>query len=131
MKPSSGHFKNTSGEKALSNQEKIDIVQSINEGKTNVIPDTISQIDHIFREGDGHISFSKENVKKLSNLINNDNNLVLEKDKYGNSWYAKTNPDGTQSWGTVYGGKLRNGGVNSSPKEVDPETGLSNNNFNN
>lgn len=46
---------------------------------------------HIFREVEGHLTFSEKNVKIISKLINNDKNITLEKDKNGNTWYSKTN----------------------------------------
>ena len=50
---------------------------------------------HIFREDEGHLTFSEKNVKIISKLINNDKNITLEKDKNGNTWYSKTNEDGS------------------------------------
>ena len=35
----------------------------------------------IFREYEGHLTFSDKNVKIISKLINNDKNITLEKDK--------------------------------------------------
>ena len=62
---------------------------------------------HIFREVEGHLTFSEKNVKIISKLINNDKNITLEKDKNGNTWYSKTNEDGRQIWGKVYNGTLK------------------------
>lgn len=69
----------------------------------------------------------KENVKTISDLINNEDNLTLDKDKYGKSWYTKTTDEGYQLWGTVYNKKLSDGGLNRIPIKINPETGLSKN----
>ena len=130
MKPSSGHFSKTSGSKALHLQSRIDIINNVNVGKKNKIPITSSQIDHIFREKEGHLKFNDKNVKTLSNLINNDKNLVLSKDSNGNSWYSKIKSDGTQIWGKVHGNKLSNGGINKTPISLDSKTGFDKNPFN-
>ena len=127
MKPSSGHFSNTSGSKAISSQHKIDIVNDVNTGKNNKIPNTISQINHIFRESEGHLTFNEKNAKTLSNLINNDKNVVLSQDSNGNCWYSKINSDGSQTWGKVHGNKLSNGGINKTPIKLDPYTGFDKN----
>ena len=129
MKPSSGHFNNTSGNKAYTSQQKIDIINSVNEGKTNKIPNTIAQIDHIFRDDDGHLSFSEENVDIISNLINNDKNKVLDSDKNNNSWFESIKSDGSQLWGKVHDNVLSDGGLNKTPKELDEDTGFDKNPF--
>lgn len=127
MKPPSGRFDNTSGLKSYTQQQKIDIVKKVNEGKTNTIPDTIAQIDHIFRDDDGHLPFSEENVNTISKLINNDKNIVLDEDKHGNTWYSSDQSDGSQLWGKVHGHKLSDAGKNDTPRETNPDTGLDNN----
>ena len=114
MKPSSGLYKNTSGTKALKQNNKENIVKSINKNKVNKIPEKVSQIDHIFREDEGHLTFSEKNVKIISKLINNDKNITLEKDKNGNTWYSKTNEDGSQIWEKVHNGTLSNSGINKT-----------------
>ena len=127
MKPSSGHFRNTSGSKTIIAQGKVDIINQVNSGKNNKIPNNISQINHIFRNSKGHIPFSEKNTKMLSKLINSKKNLVLKKDKNGNSWYSKINSDGSQIWGKVHGNKLSNGGINKTPIKLDSYTGFDKN----
>ncbi|MBR4830366.1 MAG: hypothetical protein IKZ96_01185 [Bacilli bacterium] len=124
MKPNSGLHSKTSGIKKLVSNNKKLIINNINKNKINKIPEKNSQIDHIFRKGDGHITFSEKNAQKLSNLINNEKNIILEKDKYGKTWYAKINKDGTQTWGSVYNNTLSDGGINSTPRKMNKETGL-------
>ena len=110
-----------------SNIEKIDIVNKINEGKINEIPNKLSQINHIYRKKEGHLLFSENNIRLLSNLINNDKNIILINSKNGNTWYAKIDDDGSQIWGKVYNNKLSNGGLNTIPRKLDIFTGLDNN----
>lgn len=129
MKPSSGHFNNTSGNKAYTSQQKIDIINSVNKGKTNKIPNSIAQIDHIFADREGHLSFTEENVNTISDLINNDKNKVLDSDKNNNSWFTSTNSDGSQLWGKVHDNVLSDGGLNKTPKELDEDTGFDKNPF--
>lgn len=126
MKGNSNYFHNTSGTKRLEENNKISIIQEVNQGKENLLPDTISQINHIFRDDDGHLEFSEKNVKLLSNLINNNKYEVSSTDKYGKIWYYKNNSDGTQLWGSVYNNKLSNGGVNQKPRTFNNKTGLNN-----
>ena len=84
---------------------------------------------HIFREDEGHLTFSEKNVKIISKLINNDKNITLEKDKNGNTWYSKTNEDGSQIWEKVHNGTLSNGGINKTHRPLDKDTGYDKNPF--
>ena len=61
--------------------------------------------------------------------IIDDNNLVLEEDKYGNSWYARIDSNGKQIWGSVHNNVLSEGGINDIPRIVDSDTGLNKNPF--
>ena len=78
---------------------------------------------HIFRDAEGHISDTPINRRLLENLAN-DPSAVLGTDKYGNTWAARLNADGTQTWIAIRGGKVSYGGVNQTPKPFHPETGL-------
>ena len=81
--------------------------------------------DHMFRDADGHMKEdTPENRKKLEDVANDKDNF-LGTDQYGNDWYAKNNPDGSQTWVEVRGNKIRNGGINSTPRPWNPSTGLS------
>ena len=84
---------------------------------------------HIFREYEGHLTFSEKNVKIISKLINNDKNITLEKDKNGNTWYYKTNEDGSQIWEKVHNGTLSNAGINKTPRPLEKDTGYDKNLF--
>lgn len=82
-----------------------------------------SRAGHIFRDSDGHISDTPAN-RQLLESVANDPSAVLGTDKYGTTWAAKTNPDGTQTWVGIRGGKLSYGGINQTPKSFNPQTGL-------
>lgn len=55
-----------------------------------------------------------------------DFNNFLGDSSWGNWWYAETLSDGTQLWAEVRGEKIINCGINETPKEYNPDTGLSN-----
>ncbi|CAG2133597.1 beta strand repeat-containing protein [Cupriavidus plantarum] len=82
-----------------------------------------SRAQHIFRDSEGHISDTPAN-RQLLETIANDPSAMLGTDKYGTTWAAKLNPDGTQTWVGIRGGKVSYGGVNETPKQFNPQTGL-------
>ena len=87
---------------------------------------TISERDviHIFRDAPGHLpEDTPENRELLINTASNPNNY-LGSDQYGNEWYGETRPDGTQAWTRVRNRRIINGGVNPTPREFNPYTGL-------
>ena len=84
-----------------------------------------SQLKHIFRETNGHLTDTIENRNLLEEVANNRNNF-LGPDKHGNEWYGKMSSNGTQIWVEVRGKTIINGGINEIPKIYNPETGLSN-----
>ncbi len=55
----------------------------------------------------------------------NDTKAVLGPDKFGNTWAARLNPDGTQTWVQYRNGVIINGGVNPTPRTFNSQTGLS------
>jgi filamentous hemagglutinin len=78
---------------------------------------------HIFRDAEGHISDTPINRRLLENIAN-DPSAVLGTDKYGTTWAARLNPDGTQTWVGIRGGKVSYGGINHTQKSFHSETGL-------
>jgi hypothetical protein len=89
-----------------------------------VLPNNPSQLAHIFRVEDGHLSDTPENRQSLLDIVNNPE-IFLGTDTFGNRWYAKAFPDGTQLWGTVRNGVVQNGGLNSTPRTSGSISGLS------
>jgi len=80
--------------------------------------------DHIFREAEGHLPDTTANRQLLTDVANDPAN-ALGPDKFGNTWSAKTQADGTQVWVRVRNGEIINGGINQTPRTYSPETGLS------
>jgi len=91
--------------------------------KKKKLPENKSQNDHIFRDEEGHLRDTPENRELLENTANNPNNY-LGKDQYGNEWYAYNRADGSQVWVRTQGDIINNGGVNTTPRLWDPNTGL-------
>jgi hypothetical protein len=79
---------------------------------------------HIFRKAEGHLEDTPSNRKMLEDVANNSEN-ALGTDKWGNTWSAKVQPDGSQVWTQSRGGQIINGGVNQTPRSFNLETGLS------
>lgn len=80
--------------------------------------------DHMFGERKGHVSDTTENRQMLQDVAD-DPSTTLGSDEHGNIWSGKTREDGTQVWTTTRGDKITGGGVNQTPKEFNPKTGLS------
>ncbi len=81
-------------------------------------------LKHIFRDKPGHLPDTPAN-RQLLLEISGDSKNFLGTDKYGKTWHAKTQKDGTQVWTCSRNGEIRNGGLNKAPKNFDRETGLS------
>ena len=79
---------------------------------------------HIFRDSEGHLPDTPGNRKRLTDMATKESNFLGE-DKWGNKWFAETNSDGSQTWASVRGNQITNGGVNSTSKKFHPETELS------
>lgn len=92
----------------------------------NHLPSGSAQLSHMFRDDVGHLPDTPRNRQLIMELVN-DESCRLGTDKWGKTWYAKTNPDGTQLWASVLDGKVQNCGQNDSPRSWDDETGLSKN----
>ena len=91
----------------------------------NKLPPNDSQLKHIFRNAEGHLTDTPEN-RKLILSVANDPACHLGTDKYKNDWYARIEQDGTQIWVQIRNGTVQNCGKNSIPKTWNGETGLSN-----
>jgi len=90
----------------------------------NRLPTQKAQLEHIFREAEGHLPDTPENRKLLEDLAN-DRGAVSGPDKYGNTWFRRVLPNGTQVWTSARNAIIQNGGLNTSPKAYNSQTGLS------
>ncbi|MFT0734905.1 hemagglutinin [Ralstonia wenshanensis] len=88
------------------------------------LPSNPSQLDHIFRDDVGHLANTPGNQQALLSLVNDSANS-LGTDRFGNQWFAKLLPDGSQLWGSVRNGVIQNGGLNETPRPFNPASGLS------
>ena len=88
---------------------------------------TVDGIGHIFKNKTGHLLDTPENRRLLLELASDLKNYFEHPDSRGNMWCEKILDDGTQLWAEVRNGKIRNGGLNISPKKWDPVTGLARN----
>ena len=96
------------------------------QGAKQSLPKNDAQLKHIFSGKDGHLSDTPANRKKLTDLAN-DQSKFIGTDKYGNSWNAETNSDGSQNWVRYQNGTINEGGQNATPRPWNNETGLNNN----
>jgi ankyrin repeat protein len=77
-----------------------------------------AQIKHIFREQKGHLKDSPQSRAIVQSATDHPDNFV-GRDRHGNDIYFKRLPDGKQAWARVYGGQIRNGGVNDKPSHLN------------
>lgn len=88
-----------------------------------VLPTAESELAHIFRGAEGHVTDTPENRALLLEVAN-DPADSLSTDRYGNRWSARILPDGRQVWTQARDGKLVNGGINDVPRLFNSRTGL-------
>ena len=96
------------------------------QGAKQSLPKNDAQLKHVFSGKDGHLSDTPANRKTLTDLAN-DQSKFIGTDKYGNSWNAETNSDGSQNWVRYQNGTINEGGQNATPRPWNNETGLNNN----
>lgn len=117
-----GHGADGSPQGTLEQNEYDNVVDNL----ANKFPQNDSQIKHIFRPKEGHLSDTPENRKLIETTANDPANYK-GKDKYGNEWYSRMESDGSQVWVSTRAGRIQNAGKNSTPRNWDPETGYSRN----
>lgn len=86
------------------------------------IPDR--RAGHIFRDAPGHLKDTPANRQMLRE-VGGDPAAHLGRDRFGNTWSARANPDGTRTWVQMRGKEIINGGVNPTSRVFHSETGLS------
>ena len=94
----------------------------------NRLPTNRAQMMHIFADRPGHLPDTPRNRQIIVELINDRENRVGV-DGNGKTWYAKTLPDGSQLWASVFGDVLSDAGKNEVPREWNDETGFNRNPF--
>jgi hypothetical protein len=90
-------------------------------------PKDPSQIKHIFRQKEGHLTEDTFENRKLFINTARDSNNYRGTDALGIDWYAKTNPDSSQVWVKVHKGIIRGAGINPTQRPWDNETGFNRN----
>lgn len=119
----------TKGDQMHLEQLEAEQIAHENEKKAehnSTMPSGEAQIKHIFRNAPGHLPETAEN-KRLIISVANDPNCYIGTDAKNKKWYAKTLSDGRQVWVSVYNSVICDAGVNSPPRQFDPESGLNNN----
>ncbi len=112
---------------SLSENQKIvfSIVIGSLDGKPDIrhlIPE--NRLSHIFRDEVGHLADTPQNRQLLQNVAD-DPSTTLGSDKWGNTWSARLNKNGSQTWVQTRDGQIINGGQNVTPRTFNSETGLS------
>lgn len=74
---------------------------------------------HKFRNARGHLRADTPENRSLLEQVANNPDSQLGTDKFGNRWAAENLPDGTQVWTQRRGGEIINGGVNTTPRNLD------------
>ncbi|WP_240669135.1 RHS repeat-associated core domain-containing protein [Dyella sp. M7H15-1] len=93
--------------------------------RRNSLPTNGSQLGHIFNaNNEGHLPNTPENQQLIEDVANNPDN-ELGTDSRGLTWYAETQPDGSQVWVSTMNGVIQNGGLNQAPRNYNTQTGLS------
>ncbi len=93
------------------------------------LPTSSSQLNHIFRNKEGHLPKTAENMEKILKLAN-DPSAIRRKDAKGNVWVTKEE-NGQQLWARIRNGIINNAGINKKPRSWDSSTGLNKNPFKN
>ena len=85
-------------------------------------------IAHIFRDKEGHLLNTPDNIKLLLDMAlkakNYAGQTIIEKTGTIKYWYSQILPDGRQLWAWAKDGLIRDGGINKMPRPFDLDTGF-------
>ena len=81
-----------------------------------------SRVGHIIRDARGHFPDDPELSRPAMIDVANDPTNILGADIFGNTWAAKTLPDGTQIWAQIRDGQITNIGINWNPRHFNLAT---------
>jgi hypothetical protein len=93
----------------------------LNQGETVPTPPSFptnpSQLQHIFRDTEGHFANdTPENRAQIQMTVNQADFSHI--DSHGNSIYGGLNGDGSQTWVSVRNGIVQNAGENPTPEDL-------------
>lgn len=94
--------------------------------KEIILPKNVGQLEHMFREKEGHLPNTKENQAIILKMVNTKENYIgNSKNEYAElEWYAQILDNGNQLWASVRNGRVENCGINKEARSFDKETGL-------
>ena len=82
-----------------------------------------NDLKHIFRNKTGHLLDTPKNRELLISIAQDKTNFLI-KDKHEIEWFSKITKEGEQIWVGVRNYIIRHGGINKTPRECNPITGL-------
>lgn len=96
------------------------------QSKEIILPKNVGQLEHMFREKEGHLPNTKENQAIILKMVNTKENYIgTSKNEYAElEWYAQILDNGNQLWASVRNGRVENCGINKEARSFDKETGL-------
>lgn len=88
--------------------------------------DPVGQLEHMFKEKEGHLPNTKENQAIILKMVNNKENYIgNSKIKYTElERYTQILDNGNQLWANVRNRRVENCGINKEAGMFDKETGL-------
>ena len=122
MKSNSNHFKGTNGAKKHEKMVKHGALLKLNIQLFAELPKNNSQLNHLFRNGTGHLIDTPENRKLIIDLTEDMSNYVGN-GVYNTMWFSKTTLDG-QLWASVRNGIVQDCGINKTHKKYIEGKGI-------
>ena len=106
--------------------DKIKLDEKENGKVENKLPEKPSQLEHMFKEREGHLKNTQQNKEIIIRMANNKEfYLGKSKNEYTElEWYAQILDNGKQLWASVRNGIIQDCGINNTPRPFEEETGL-------